>query len=79
MKEKELATRQESRQCPCEGTVWMEGDAQGLSELKPDACSLQPRHHAEMWVSGTSAFPQSTETQGSPGTLLVFSLLLLWL
>ena len=43
MKEKELATRQESRQCPCEGTVWMEGDAQGLSELKPDACSLQPR------------------------------------
>ena len=51
MKEKELATRQESGQCPCEGTMWMEGDAQGLSELKPDACSLQPssRRDVGLW------------------------------
>ena len=44
MKEKESATRQKSGQRPCEGTVWMEGDAQGLSELKSDACSLLSSH-----------------------------------
>lgn len=42
MKEKETATRQESGKRLCDGTAWMEGDAQRLSELKPDAWSLLP-------------------------------------
>ena len=51
MKEKELATRQKSGQRPCEGTVRMEGDAQTLSELKSDACSLLSSHRdVGLWI-----------------------------